>query len=207
MSAPTLTKTDYDVLNVVALKKMASASAVATATGHSEAEVDQALAGLASRGLLALAGGSALPTNEAEPALRASADEFYRAVRADPEVLELVDKFETVNSHFLTAMSSWQQIDTGGGHKVTNDHRDPAYDEKVIGRLEKLIRRLNSLLDALSARDQRFERYPRRFATAMDTIDAGRHELVSSPTVDSVHNIWFEFHEDLLRTLGRERAE
>jgi len=25
--------------------------------------------------------------------------------------------------------------------------------------------------------------------------------------MDSVHNIWFEFHEDLLRTLGRERVE
>ena len=41
----------------------------------------------------------------------------------------------------------------------------------------------------------------------MEGIDAGRHELVSSPMVDSVHNVWFEFHEDLLRTLGRARKE
>ncbi|HOZ58614.1 MAG TPA: hypothetical protein PKY70_10535, partial [Nakamurella multipartita] len=204
---PTLSKTDYDVLTIVALKKMASASAVAAATGHPEAAVDQALTSLAARELVARAGGAALPTNEAEPALRARADELYRTLRGDPAVQELVDRFETINAQFLTAMSSWQQIDTGGGQKVTNDHSDSVYDEKVIGRLEKLIRRLTPLLAALGAHDGRFARYPQRFATAMAAIDAGRHELVSSPTVDSVHNIWFEFHEDLLRTLGRERAE
>jgi hypothetical protein len=103
-------------------------------------------------------------------------------------------------------MSAWQQVDVGG-RKVTNDHSDSAYDDKVIGRLEKLVARLDPLLDALAAHDPRFVAYPRRFTTALAGIDDGRHELVSSPTVDSVHNIWFEFHEDLLRTLGRDRAE
>jgi hypothetical protein len=38
-------------------------------------------------------------------------------------------------------------------------------------------------------------------------VDTGEHDLVASPMADSIHNIWFEFHEDLLRTLGRTRAE
>lgn len=206
MTSPALAKPDYDVLNVVALKKMATAPTVTEVTGHDPAAVERALTGLADRGLLVVAGGAALPTDDAEPALAAAAGTHYAEVRADPAVGELVEKFETVNSQFLTTMSSWQQVDVGG-RKVTNDHTDSAYDEKVIGRLEKLIGRLRPLLDALTAHDARFGVYLQRFDTAMAGIDGGRHELVSAPTTDSVHNIWFEFHEDLLRTLGRERSE
>jgi hypothetical protein len=201
-----LAKSDYDVLNVVVLKKMATAPAVAQVTGHDAETVERALGDLADRGLVVVAGGAALPTDDAEPALTDAAGEHYADVRADGTVGELVEKFETVNAQFLTTMSSWQQVDVGG-RKVTNDHNDAAYDEKVIGRLEKLTRRLHPLLDALAVHDPRFGVYPRRFDAAMGAVDAGRHELVSSPTEDSVHNIWFEFHEDLLRTLGRERVE
>lgn len=206
MTTPALAKADYDVLNVVALKKMATAPAIVQVTGHEPGAVERALGDLADRGLVVVAGETALPTDDAEPALAAAAGEHYADVRADDAVGELVEKFETVNAQFLTTMSSWQQVDVGG-RKVTNDHSDSAYDEKVIGRLEKLIARLNPLLDALAAHDARFGMYPQRFDTAMQGIDAGQHELVSSPTTDSVHNIWFEFHEDLLRTLGRERTE
>ncbi|BBG03745.1 MULTISPECIES: hypothetical protein [Pseudonocardia] len=206
MTAVVLDKTDYDVLDVVTLKKMASTQVVAAASGIAPEQVDAALERLTGRGLVVVAGGSALPTDDAEPALAAAAAQFYAAVRADADVLALVERFETTNAQFLTTMSSWQQIDVGG-RKVTNDHSDPDYDDKVIARLEKLVARLTPLLDALAGHDARFARYPERFAAALGSIDRGQHEFVSSPTIDSVHNIWFEFHEDLLRTLGRERAE
>jgi hypothetical protein len=201
-----LDKTDYDVLNAVALKKMASADAIADAIGGDPQQVAERLQGLAGRGLVVEAGGSALPTDEAEPALRAAADQLYAPVRADRTVGELVERFETTNSQFLTTMSAWQQVDVGG-RKVANDHSDAEYDGKIIDRLDKLIARLTPLLDVLATHDPRFSAYPRRFRTALAGVDAGRTELVSSPTVDSIHNIWFEFHEDLLRTLGREREE
>lgn len=201
-----LDKNDYDVLNVVVLKKMASASAVADATGIAEGDVSQAFERLTGSGHIIEAAGSALPTDQAEPDLNAAAAERYAAVREDSDIAELVERFETVNTQFLGAMSSWQQIDVGG-KKVTNDHSDPDYDEKVIAKIDKLVQRLNPLIEALAGHDDRFARYPQRFVTAMEAIDSGQHDLVSSPTKDSVHNIWFEFHEDLLRTLGRERAE
>lgn len=206
MSAAVLDKTDYDVLDVVALKKMASTPVIAAASGVAADRVDAVLEDLVGRGLVVVAGGSALPTDEAEPALAAAAAEHYAQLRADDEVLGLVERFETTNAQFLVTMSSWQQIDVGG-RKVTNDHTDPDYDDKVIARLEKLIARLTGLLDALAGHDPRFGLYPQRFEAAIGFVDQGRHEYVSSPTVDSVHNIWFEFHEDLLRTLGRERTE
>ncbi|MFP5021601.1 hypothetical protein [Pseudonocardia phyllosphaerae] len=206
MTAVVLDKSGYDVLDVVALKKMASPDVVAAASGIEQDRVDEILERLAGQGLVVVAGGSALPTDEAEPALARAAAEHYADVRTDDEVLALVAKFETTNAQFLTTMSSWQQIDVGG-RKVTNDHTDPDHDGKVIDRLEKLIAKLTPLLDALAGHDARFGRYPQRFEAAVEAVDQGRHEYVSSPTIDSVHNIWFEFHEDLLRTLGRERAE
>ncbi|WP_300008706.1 hypothetical protein [Pseudonocardia sp.] len=201
-----LDKTDYDVLNVVALKKMVAADVVAGDTGMAAPDVESVLERLAGQGLVVVAAGAAFPSDDAEPALAAAAAHHYARVREDGELAPLVDRFETVNAQFLTTMSSWQQVDVGG-RKVTNDHSDAEYDGKVIARLDKLVARLGPLLDALTAHDPRFAAYPRRFAAAMDGIDAGRHELVSSPTLDSVHNVWFEFHEDLLRTLGRERVE
>jgi hypothetical protein len=206
MSAAVLDKADYDVLNVVALKKMASAPTIATDTGSDPAAVAAVLTRLVGQGLVIVAGDAALPTDEAEPALAAAAAQYYAVVRNDPALGELVDRFETVNSQFLTTMSSWQQIDVGG-RKVANDHTDSEYDDKVISRLDKLVQRLGPLLDALAGHDTRFAAYPRRFAASLETIDAGQHDFVSSPTKDSLHNIWFEFHEDLLRTLGRERKE
>lgn len=206
MTAPVLDKTDYDVLNAVALKKMASAPTIANDTGIDDGDVVTVLTRLAELGLVAVAGDSALPTNDAEPALATAAAHYYADLRSDTALGDLVERFETVNAQFLTTMSSWQQIDVGG-RKVANDHSDSEYDDKVITRLDKLVQRLGPLLEALAGHDPRFAAYPRRFARAMETIDAGQHDLVSSPTKDSVHNIWFEFHEDLLRTLGRERTE
>jgi hypothetical protein len=36
-------------------------------------------------------------------------------------------------------------------------------------------------------------------------VDAGDASFVVTPTKDSVHNVWFEFHEDILSVLGRPR--
>ncbi len=205
MTTP-LTTGDYDVLNVVALKKMATADAIAADCGLDVGVVGPVLAALADQGLVVVAGGAALPNDAAGHALAAAAAARYAAVRADPDVGELVARFETANAQLLSTMSAWQQVDVGG-RKVANDHTDSAYDGKVIGRIERLVQRLQPLLSALADHDPRFAAYPRRFAAALDGIDAGDHNLVSSPLRDSVHTVWFEFHEDLPRTLGRDRKE
>ena len=203
---PVLGKTDYCVLNVVALKKMATVGALASVTGLPPGQVEDRLGHLAGLGLVETVAGAALPSDGAEAALKESAAEHYAALREDPAVLALADGFEDINARLLAAMSAWQQVDIGG-QKVANDHNDSAYDDRIITRIDRLVQRLDPLLDALSQYDSWFGGYRQRFAAAMGAIDEGRHELVSSPTADSVHTIWFEFHEDLLRTLGRERKE
>lgn len=150
--------------------------------------------------------GSAFPGDGPDVALAASAARHYARLREDAEVISVVDRFDDINRQLLAAMSAWQQVD-GGGHKVANDHTDSGYDDKIITRIGRLVQRLDPLLDALTRFDPRFASYPERFAAALAGIDEGRHEFVSSPTHDSVHAIWFEFHEDLLRTMGRNREE
>jgi hypothetical protein len=203
---PVLGNADYCLLNVVALKKMASVGALASVNGLPPGQVEDRLGYLAGLGLVETVAGSALPSDGAEAALKRSAAERYAALREDPAVLALADGFEDINARLLAAMSAWQQVDIGG-QKVANDHTDSAYDDRVITRIDRLVQRLDPLLDTLSRYDERFAGYRERFAAALCAIDEGRHELVSSPTADSVHTIWFEFHEDLLRTLGRERKQ
>ncbi|HEY3650671.1 MAG TPA: hypothetical protein VGL33_22085 [Streptosporangiaceae bacterium] len=206
MTPSVLEKNLYDVLNVVALKKMAVPAAIADATGRPADDVKESLDALTHRGLLALVGEAAMPTDAALPALVTAASQHYDQVRRDPVIGQVADKFEDVNARFLTAMSAWQQVDVGG-RKVANDHQDSAYDAKVVARMEKLIGRLRSQLEVLAERDGRFVTYAQRFDRALRRVDGGEIDYVSSPTLDSVHNVWFEFHEDLLRTLGRARKE
>jgi hypothetical protein len=206
MGGHVLDKGDYDVLNVVALKKMATVAAIAEACGRDVRDVDRALTRLSDQGLVVVVGGAGMPTNGAETVLATSADGHYQTLRQDEQLLGLVDRFDDTNAQLLAAMSAWQQVDVGG-KTVPNDHRDSEYDERVITRIERLVQRLDRLLTALASHDPRFAGYRVRLERALREIDRGRREFVSSPTLDSVHSIWFEFHEDLLRSLGRERKE
>lgn len=206
VSGTVLAKDLYDILNAVALKKMAGIAAISEVTGHSAAETSSLMAELASRGLIAVVGEMALPTDAADPALVAAAAAIYGPLRDDPAVLQVADKFEAVNSKFLVAMTSWQQIEVGG-RKLTNDHGDADYDAKVISTIDRLVARLSGLLETLSGKDERFRNYIGRFERSQSRVDAGDISFVSDPTKDSIHNVWFEFHEDLLRTLGRARKE
>ncbi|RYE43374.1 MAG: hypothetical protein EOP24_28660 [Hyphomicrobiales bacterium] len=206
MTQTLLDKRLYDVLNAVALKKMATAAAVSEIVNLDTDQVRDIFAELADSDYLALMGETALPTDASGPVLVDSAAAIYGQIRTDPSVLQVADKFEDVNSRFLRTMSSWQQIEVAG-RKLANDHSDSAYDAKVISTIERLVSRLEGLLEALSEKDARFRTYIGRFERSLEKVDAGDIAFVSDPTKDSVHNVWFEFHEDLLRTLGRARKE
>ena len=46
-----------------------------------------------------------------------------------------------------------------------------------------------------------------RIDAALGAAREGDSRFITDPRVDSVHNIWFECHEDYLLTLGRDREE
>jgi hypothetical protein len=201
-----MTKDQYDALNAIVLKKMATSEAVERATGRDEAKIAAVVADLVASGLVVDVGGSFLPTDPAADALGASAATTYASLREDAEVLQAADKFEPINSAFLKVMSDWQLVPLGD-KTVANDHSDTEYDSKIIDRIDKLVSRLAPVLTAFAGHDTRFDCYRQRFDEALAKVDQGRTDFVSAPTVDSVHNVWFEFHEDLLRSLGRTRVE
>ncbi|WP_040831211.1 hypothetical protein [Nocardia jiangxiensis] len=206
MTTLLLTKDLYDVLNAIALKKFATIAAVSELIGEDTETTKNSVEALAERGLVAMVGETAMPTDDAAPALVDSAAQIYRTLREDATMLAVADKFEDVNSRFLQTMSAWQQIEIAG-KKVVNDHTDESYDAKIISTIERLVQRLSGLLQALAEKDPHFATYIARFERALNRVDDGEIAFVSDPTKDSVHNVWFEFHEDLLRTLGRARKE
>jgi len=53
---------------------------------------------------------------------------------------------------------------------------------------------------------ERFGRYGERLRNALEKVVAGEREWFTKPVIDSYHTVWFELHEDLLATLGIERA-
>lgn len=78
-------------------------------------------------------------------------------------------------------------------------------DEASPARLDDLVARLGPVLRALADRLDRFGAYERRFEVAQETA-ADDPTWIASPRVDSIHTIWFELHEHLLATLGRNRT-
>ena len=201
-----MTRAEFEVLNVIVLKGTCRTSTVADVLGTSEAGVEGTAAALEQGDLIARASDLMLPTDAAEPALVAFAADAYKDLRSGPESDGLHERFERINGQLLQTMAAWQQIDVGG-HSVANDHSDRDYDEKVITRAAKLVERVKRIAGALGEHDPRFLRYGERFDAALDRVDRGDRDYLSSPVLESVHNIWFEFHEDLLRSLGKARTE
>jgi len=201
-----VTRAEFEVLNVIVLKKMCRAGTVAEVLAIPPAVVENTVASLERGDLIGRAGELLLPTDAAEPALVAFAAAAYRNLRSDAESDGLHERFERINAQLLQTLAAWQQIDVGG-HKVANDHSDRNYDEKIITRAAKLVERLKRITGALGDHDPRFLRYGERFDAALDRVDRGEREYLSSPGLESVHDIWFEFHEDLLRSLGKARTE
>ncbi len=131
---------------------------------------------LSERGTAAVLAGYAIATGRCAPT---------------PTCSTWYERFESINRQFLQAVSAWQ---TDGGS-----------DPGRLDRLLRLVERLITSLGNLTAVIPRYQRYAERFRAATDRVDTGRTEYVTSPTVDSLHNIWFEFHEDILTVIGRPR--
>ena len=198
--------TRYAVLSTIVFKKMATAGVVANATAVDIDTVRAVLDDFESSGAVFRAEENILSTEVAEQQVGEYADRQYEAVRSDPAVERWMARFGTQNRHFLETVSAWQQIDQGG-KKVANDHTDPAYDAHILARIDATLVRVGKLIDELSTKVPRLARYGERLQEAFDNVDAGDSRYLSDPMVESVHNIWFELHEDILLILGKERTE
>lgn len=181
----------FDVLNAIYLHKMATPAHVADVTDLAPDKVARLLRQQAEAGAVLDLDGSFLLQEEGTARVLAFYRECYASVREDGEIIGWYEKFEaSLNRQFIKAVSEWQVSDGEG---------------RAQEKMAKLVDRMIVHLEAAIPKIPRYRHYARRFARATARADRGEKDFVCKPTVDSMHNIWFEFHEDILAVVGRPR--
>jgi hypothetical protein len=178
------------ILNAAHLKKMVTAGEIADASGAGLDRAQQVLEAAVADGLAMEMDGKFLLLPEGTEAVQASYNELYASLRVDPAITAWYDRFEVINAQFIKQVSDWQAAEG---------------DDRIQGRLIKTVERLMKNVGELLAAIPRYEQYLNRFAASIALADGGDKDYVCKPTIDSIHNIWFEFHEDILSVLGRPR--
>jgi hypothetical protein len=178
------------VLNAIYLRKMASPEHVALVTGLDAGRARTALGIAQAEGLTVDLGGQAMLSDAGRERVLAYYRETYAGVRSGATLGAWYDRFETLNGQFIKLVTEWQKSDG---------------DERVQERLVRLVERQISSLRELAKIVPRYENYAVRFERGLSKIDSGGRDYVCKPTLDSVHNVWFEFHEDILALMGKPR--
>jgi len=196
----------FEAMHGLAIKKFATAAAVAELLGASAADVQAALDAVATEGMVMAAKGAFMLTPKGQQTLAAQYSGRFGTLRSDAECSAGYARFELVNSALKALITDWQTMEVAGS-RVPNDHSDQEYDAAVIDRLGELHERAEPVLAALAGRLSRLGRYRARLAHALDQAESGRIEFVSGAKIDSYHTVWFELHADLLRVLDRRRDD
>lgn len=115
-------------------------------------------------------------------------------------------RFLESNQSFLSICTDWQVRDIDG-EQALNDHTDAAYDAGVIDALAATDVSVQPIVADLAAALDRFSSYGPRFADRLAKVKSGDTDWFTKPMIDSYHTVWFELHENLLATLGIERAK
>lgn len=181
----------FRVLNAVYLRKMANVEAISECSGLKADAARTLVEDAVGKSLLLDMGGQYMLPEDGTRAVLEYYDKTYAQERQNQELVAWYDRFETINTQFLGLVSAWQS-EQGG-------------DEGALGKLTRSVERLIKALPKAVVFVPRYQVYADRFAAALAKVDQGDHSYVSSPTTDSIHNVWFEFHEDILAVLGKPR--
>jgi len=178
------------VLNGSHLKKMAAAGDIAAAVGVSAEVALERLAAAVEKGWAIAVGDRYMVAPDGTAAVHEMYAKRYGTLRGSPQIEAWYDRFEGLNAQFIKAVSEWQKDEE---------------DEKAKAKILKVAERLNKALGELVPVIPRYENYVRRFTEGIGRVDRGERDYVCGPSIDSVHTVWFEFHEDILSVLGRPR--
>jgi hypothetical protein len=110
-------------------------------------------------------------------------------------------RFLALNQELIRVCNDWQ-VRPGG---APNDHKDPVYDWDVIDRMVAIDDRVGPIIRTASSSVARFQGYRPRLRAALQRLDKGAPEWLTSPRIDSYHTVWMQLHEDLLLALGLDR--
>lgn len=132
-----------------------------------------------------------------------------RALRLPPggeqeqAVWPLFRTFLPVNRRLRDLCTAWQRRPDGSG----NDHSDAAYDAAVRDDLDDVHRKVTRVVRKLDAVVPGLGRYSDLLAGALERLDAGETNMLTSPLTESYHTVWMWLHQELLLLLGVSRAE
>ena len=197
------------VLVTLRLGSLLETTTVASRSGLDPAAVDALLADLEAQGLARHRDGRVSGWMLTAP----GRDETQARVAAEtdqPGVRSGVDagyrRFLEVNQRLIDACTAWQ-LRTVDGAEVPNDHLDADHDGRVLAEFEAVDAVAQPVAVALAGCLDRLAGYGPRLAGALDRARAGETGWLTGPTIDSYHTVWFEWHENLLMTLGIERGQ
>ncbi len=195
------------VLHGLRVKGFAEVPALAEFAGLDEPQVADVLEassvdGLAAHREGAIGGWHLTPAGRAEHASALAADVVDSGAR--PRVQAGYERFAALDQAVKVVCTAWQVRDLAAG--VVNDHSDAGYDATVVAQLATIHEEVVVVLDGLAGAMARFGPYRRRLDAAYDRVQAGDRDALTKPLSGSYHDVWMELHEDLLLTLGMERA-
>ena len=121
---------------------------------------------------------------------------------------EAYPAFLELNEQFKALCGDWQLFPGDGDNRAPNDHTDAAYD--TGGR--RAARRARPLRAGRAAsRSPTISPGTRptgpRLTAARERVEAGDQKQFTGVMCGSYHDVWMELHQDLLLTLGIDRAE
>lgn len=193
-------------LHGLAVKKHAGAQAVAALLGVEATTVAAHLVAATLHGRCVEVGEKYLLTAAGRMMVEANYSRYFAAARADRGFNAAHRHFEIINDELKQLVTAWQTIKVGG-EQLANDHRDAAYDQKMVARLGALHDKVVPALEAFAILLPRFAHYIATLEAALTRVEDGERAWFSEVAIDSYHSVWFELHEDLLRVLGRARSE
>ncbi|TSE01127.1 hypothetical protein FOS14_05115 [Skermania sp. ID1734] len=199
---------DYELtVHTLTLRQLGSGEQLAEVNGLPAADVDVALDKAVADGFVIAARGNFMLTPAGRQFLDSVYPRAFAEIRSNGEISAAMDAFETgVNKQILALTTDWQTVDVDG-QRVSNDHGDAAYDEKILDKLGRVLDKTQKVLRPLVSADPLVDRFLDRAGAALTRAEGGETDYVSGVRVDSVHTVWFQMHEHILRLTGRERPE
>jgi hypothetical protein len=192
----------FRVLHALRIKGFAKSDVVADLSALDPDEVDRYLSGFAADELALYREARSLwqltPKGREVHAAELEADAQH--IREGLEQHYTV--FLGINDSFKELCGDWQ-LRNG----EPNDHSDAAHDQAVIARLVDIDAQAQPVVVAFGAEAERFAPYGPRLADTAQKVAAGEHHLFTGVMCGSYHDVWMELHEDLILTLGIDRAK
>ena len=126
-----------------------------------------------------------------------------KAAGVRPTVQQSYRMFLSLNPEMLGLCNEWQMSDSG----TLNDHSNQAYDAAVISKLGELHAKAAPICEELGGVLDRYLPYTGRLESALQRLQSGENDWFTSVRTASYHTVWFELHENLIATLGVDRAK